>query len=109
MITQSNGNGCLDERKDVIIGSKYCRGERDDANTASPGIASRVLGRIGFPASSFRADIFAAHRTVAMLMKSASFAKCRPTQILLSDLNTFNCWECTGPHIPLSEALKQKV
>ena len=49
----------------------------DDANTASPGV------RIGFPSLSFRAEIFVAHRTVAMLMKSELFAINRPTQILL--------------------------
>ena len=109
VITQSNGKGCLDEREDVIIGSKYRGGEWDDANTASPGIASRVLGRFGFPASSFQAEIFAAHRTVAMLMKRASFAICRPTQILSSDLNPLNYWECTGSCIPWSEAMKKKI
>jgi len=53
-----------------------------DTNAASPGLTSRVLGRIGFPPSSFRAEIFAAHRTVAMLRKSELFAIKRPTQIL---------------------------
>ena len=86
MIRQSNGKGCLGERGDVKIGSKCCRGELEDAHMPSPGIASRELGRIGFPASSFRAEIFAAHRTVAMSMKRASFAICRPTQILSTDL-----------------------
>jgi len=80
VITQSNGKGWLDEREDVIIHSKEWI--MDDTNMASPGIASRVSGRIGFPPSSFRAEIFAAHRMVAMLRKSESFAINRPTQIL---------------------------
>ena len=55
----------------------------DDTNTVSPGaLASRVSGRIGFPPSSFRGEIFAAHRTVAMSRKSELFAIKRPTQIL---------------------------
>ena len=54
----------------------------DDANMVSPGIASRVSGRIGFPPSSFRAELFTAHRTVAMFRKSELFAINRPTQIL---------------------------
>jgi len=59
----------------------------DDADMASPGIASRVSGRIGFPPSSFRAEIFAAHRTVAMMRKSELFAIKRPTQILQPQLD----------------------
>jgi len=54
----------------------------DDTNMLSPGMESRVSGRIGFPLASFRAKILAAHRMVAMLRKSESFAINRPTQIL---------------------------
>jgi len=59
----------------------------DDTNMDSPGIESRVSGRIGFPPSSFRAEILAPHRTVAMLRKSELFAINRPTQILQPHLH----------------------
>ena len=78
--TQSNGKGCLDERENVIIGQK--ERIKDDTNTDIPGIASKVSGRIGFPPSSFRAEIVAAHRTVTMFRKSELFAINRPIQLL---------------------------
>ena len=80
VIKQSNGKERLDGKEDVIIGRK---GRIiNDTNVANPGIQSKVSGRIGFPPSSFRAEIFAAHRTVAMFKKSEFFAINRPTQIL---------------------------
>ena len=51
-------------------------------------IISMVSGTIGLPVSSFRAAMFAAQRTVAMLMKIELLARCRPTQIL--------CQSCKG-------------
>ena len=49
---------------------------------ATPGIESKVSGRIGFPPLSLWAEIFAAQRMVAMLRKTELFAINRPTQIL---------------------------
>ena len=58
------------------------------AHKTSPGLTdSNVFGTIGFPASSFKAEIFAAHRTVATLRKTELFAICLPTQILLSEVS----------------------
>ena len=54
-----------------------------DAHKTSVALtASNVFGTIGFPASSFTANIFAAQRTVATLRKIELFAICLPTQIL---------------------------
>jgi len=87
----------------------FKEGMMDDTNMASPGIESRVLGRIGFPPSSFRAEIFAAHRTVAMLRKSELFAINRPTQILESCLNRLYRCKCTGIiHTSFRSPEKQK-
>ena len=55
----------------------------DDSYTTTPAFTvSKVSGIMGFPTSSFKAEMLAAHRTEAMLMKSAVFAMCRPRQIL---------------------------
>ena len=53
----------------------------NDAKMASPGIVLRVLVRIRFLPSLFWAEIFAAHRMVAMLRKSELFAINHLTQI----------------------------
>ena len=106
VITHLNGKGRLDGREDVMIGQK---GRIMNNNyMATPGIESRVSGRIGFPPSSFRAEIFAAHRTVALLRKSELFAINRPTQILEPHLDQFYAANAPESYGPLSEALKNK-
>ena len=43
---------------------------------------SKVSGMMGFPASSFTAEMLTAHKMDAMLMKSEALAMLRPRQIL---------------------------
>ena len=55
----------------------------DDAYTTNPPkTASKVLGMMGLPVSSLIGEMVVAQRGDATLMKSASVATCRPTQIL---------------------------
>ena len=67
---------------------------------------SNVSGTIGLPALPIKAATFAAQRIVATLMNTELFAMCRPTQILLLDLNQVDSWR-HREFIPLSETLKQ--
>ena len=79
----------------------------DNANTIAPALtASNVLGTIGLPALSVRAAMFAAQRTVAMLMKIELFAMYRPTQILCIRAVKGGSTEGLGVYQPRSEALR---
>ena len=80
------------------------------ANTTTPALtASKGLGMIGLPPSSFRGAMFAAQRMVATLMKIELFAMCRPTQILC--VRSIKCepMEALGLYIPRSETLRQRI
>ena len=81
VITQSKGKGRLKVKEGCHRSGQ--NEMMDKANTIVPALTvSNVSGTIGLPASSFRAAMFAAQRTVTTLMKAELFATCRPTQIL---------------------------
>ena len=90
MMVNSNGRGALRGATPQPSSLASSRRNPDKTHAPSPLLTvSKVFGIIGVPASSLMAEISAAQRIVAMLMKSALFAMYRPGQILRYTFNWF--------------------
>jgi len=80
---QSNDKGRLNKINISFLHTRK-KYHKTPAHTTIPALTvSSVFGTIGFPVSSFTAEMLAAQRRQAMLIKSESSAMYRPTQILM--------------------------